>query len=73
MAADWSEKTLEQLGRIVTGKTPSSTVPGFFGGRIPFVTPTDLNGRRILRRDTRPPRTAAVTNRWGRRLDVYPP
>ena len=44
----WREATLEKLGRIITGKTPSSRNPGYFSGDIPFVTPTDLNGRRLI-------------------------
>ncbi len=48
MASEWREATLDQLGRIVTGKTPASNVAGCFGGDIPFVTPTDFDGRRII-------------------------
>jgi type I restriction enzyme S subunit len=48
MAGEWREVTLDQLGRIVTGKTPSSSRPDYFGGEIPFVTPTDFDGRRII-------------------------
>ncbi|MGQ9838814.1 MAG: restriction endonuclease subunit S, partial [Cyanobacteriota bacterium] len=48
MAGDWREATLDQLGRIVTGKTPPSSRPEYFGGDIPFVTPTDLDGRRSI-------------------------
>ncbi len=48
MAGEWRETTLDQLGRIVTGKTPSSTCPEHFNGHIPFVTPKDLDGRRII-------------------------
>lgn len=48
MAGEWQEKTLDNLGRIVTGKTPSSKQPGAFDGDIPFVTPTDLDGRRVI-------------------------
>jgi len=48
MASDWGEATLAQLGRIVTGKTPPSNCPEYFGGDIPFVTPTDFNGRRFI-------------------------
>ena len=40
--------TLDQLGRIVTGKTPSSRNPEYFGGDILFVTPRDFNGRRRI-------------------------
>ena len=44
----WREVTLDQLGRIVTGKTPPSSIQGAFGGDIPFVTPIDLDGRRMI-------------------------
>ena len=44
----WHRSTLDQLGRIVTGKTPPSKIQGSFGGDIPFVTPTDLDGRRVI-------------------------
>lgn len=48
MAGEWREATLDQLGRIVTGKTPLSSCSDYYGGDIPFVTPTDFDGRRII-------------------------
>ena len=48
MAVDWYQTTLDQLGRIVTGKTPRSRRPEYFGGEIPFVTPTDFDGSRRI-------------------------
>ena len=48
MAGEWRELTLDQLGRIVTGKTPPSGVSGYWGGNIPFVTPTDFDWRRVI-------------------------
>ena len=48
MRGEWREVTLTQLGRIVTGKTPLSRYPEYFGGDIPFVTPTDFDGRRRI-------------------------
>ena len=45
---EWREVTLDQLGPIITGKTPSSRSLGYFGGEILFVTPTDFNGRRRI-------------------------
>ena len=44
----WRETTLDQLGRIVTGRTPPSGQPEYFGGHIPFVTPSDFDGRRRI-------------------------
>ena len=48
MAGECHQTTLDQLGRIVTGKTPQSRHPEYFGGEIPFVTPTDFDGRRSI-------------------------
>ena len=45
---EWQETTLDQLGRIVTGKTPSSRNHEYFGGGIPFVTPSDFAGTRLI-------------------------
>ena len=44
----WSIATLGDLGRIVTGKTPSTKVAGHFGGDVPFITPSDMDGRRVI-------------------------
>ncbi len=40
---EWEVKTLGEVGRIITGKTPSTKDPSLWGGEIPFVTPSDLN------------------------------
>lgn len=37
-------KPLFELGRIVTGKTPKTNVVDYWGGNIPFITPTDIVG-----------------------------
>jgi type I restriction enzyme, S subunit len=33
-----------ELGKVVTGKTPTSIRPELFGAIYPFLTPTDING-----------------------------
>ena len=48
MAGDWEELTLDDLGRVVTGKTPLTAVEENFGGQIPFVTPSDMDSRRTI-------------------------
>ena len=48
MAGEWVSLTLGELGRVVTGKTPLTSVEGNFGGRIPFVTPSDMDGRKTI-------------------------
>ena len=45
---DWRDLTLDQLGRIVTGKTPPTADSENYGGTIPFVTPSDMDGRRSI-------------------------
>ncbi|MBV5338218.1 MAG: restriction endonuclease subunit S [Deltaproteobacteria bacterium] len=45
---EWRTITLDKLGRIVTGKTPPTSVSQYYCGEIPFVTPSDMDGRRII-------------------------
>jgi hypothetical protein len=49
----WREISLGELGRIVTGKTPSTSVAEFFGGDVPFVTPSDMYGHKVISRTER--------------------
>ena len=46
--SEWRVLTLNQLGQIVTGKTPPTRNTSYFGGDIPFVTPSDFDGRRKI-------------------------
>lgn len=41
---EWEEKKLGELGKIVTGKTPSTKEKEYWNGDIQFVTPTDMKG-----------------------------
>lgn len=43
--ADWAWKPLSQLADIVSGGTPSRVNPAFWGGSIPWVTPSDITSR----------------------------
>ncbi|MFY0538829.1 restriction endonuclease subunit S [Nannocystis pusilla] len=45
--------TLGALGRIIIGGTPPADDPAHFGGSVPFITPTDLDGRRTIDSATR--------------------
>ena len=43
MISEWTEKTIKQLGKVVTGKTPSKSDSQYYeGGTFPFVSPKDL-------------------------------
>ena len=48
MAASWRQTTLGEIGDIVTGKTPPAVRAEYFSGDIPFVTPSDFDGRRKI-------------------------
>lgn len=40
---NWTCAAIGQLGEIVTGSTPATSRPDYYGGDVPFFTPGDLN------------------------------
>ena len=42
------QSTVSGLGKIVTGKTPSTKIPENFGGNIPFVKTPDMHRSRVI-------------------------
>lgn len=48
MTSEWRECTLGDLGQIITGKTPSTKKPEYWGGTIMFVTPKDIQGSKHI-------------------------
>lgn len=40
---EWIECTLDELGEIVGGATPSTKCEDYYGGSIPWITPKDLS------------------------------
>jgi type I restriction enzyme S subunit len=46
--SSWRQTTLSEIGDIVTGKTPPAVRAEYFSGHIPFVTPSDFDGRRKI-------------------------
>ncbi|EKO3415611.1 restriction endonuclease subunit S [Vibrio fluvialis] len=54
MSSNWTRYRLEELGNIVTGKTPPSKVQDAFSvSGVQFVTPRDMDGRRWIDRTER--------------------
>lgn len=47
----WDRKEIAKLGKVYTGKTPSTSDQSNFDGDVPFVTPTDLRG--VIKDSTR--------------------
>ena len=41
MENNWKNIKLSEIGKIITGKTPSTKEKENFGGKIPFLTPSD--------------------------------
>ncbi len=40
---DYINTPMNKIGRVVTGKTPSTIVPEYYDGEIMFITPTELH------------------------------
>jgi type I restriction enzyme S subunit len=49
----WRTRNLQELGRIVTGRTPQTANGSSFGDDVLFVTPSDMDGRRFIDRTER--------------------
>ena len=50
-SGEWEVKLLDELANIRSGGTPSTSIPQFWDGNIPWCTPTDitaLDGRKYL-------------------------
>lgn len=45
---NWVWTNLKSIGELVTGNTPSKNNEEFYGGKILFIKPTDLNQGRLL-------------------------
>lgn len=47
--SEWKTICISDLGKVVTGKTPKTSIPQNYGGKIPFLTPSDnLDGKTVL-------------------------
>lgn len=44
----WEEKGLDELGKIICGKTPSTKIHSYFGGNVPFIKIPDMHGKTFL-------------------------
>ena len=48
MKSEWTKIQVDNLGTIITGKTPTTRKPEYWGGKILFVTPKDLQGTKHI-------------------------
>lgn len=42
--SDWVRQPLGSLGRVVSGGTPATSNPAYWGGGVPWVTPAEISG-----------------------------
>lgn len=42
-AGEWEEKAVGDLGEVITGSTPSTKMPEYYGGEFPFISPADIS------------------------------
>jgi type I restriction enzyme S subunit len=47
-AGEWVEQSVGDFGKVVTGSTPSTAQPAFYGGGIPFASPADISDMRYV-------------------------
>ena len=47
-AEEWEPKSIGQLGEVVTGSTPSTAQPEYYGGDRLFVSPADISDNRFI-------------------------
>ncbi|MCF7674140.1 MAG: restriction endonuclease subunit S [Akkermansiaceae bacterium] len=45
---EWEDQSVGDFGKVVTGSTPSTAQPAFYGGGIPFVSPADISDLRFV-------------------------
>jgi len=50
--SEWSKKRINQLGRVVTGKTPPKDEPHYFDGEELFISPKDLDWDQLYVNET---------------------
>lgn len=48
----WTWAYVKQIGDVITGTTPSKSIPEFYGGEFPFYKPTDLNAGYFVKKST---------------------
>ena len=48
MVKGWRKVSIGDIGRVITGSTPATALPEFYGGDIPFISPGDLGKSLIV-------------------------
>lgn len=48
--AEWEKVKVDDIGKVITGKTPKTSNCEYYGGNIPFLTPSDDMSVKYVRR-----------------------
>lgn len=48
--AEWEKVKVDDIGKVITGKTPKTSNSEYYGGNIPFLTPSDDMSVKYVRR-----------------------
>jgi type I restriction enzyme S subunit len=48
MRGKWVTAQIGDIGRVVTGKTPPTADSENYGGELPFITPSDMDGKKYM-------------------------
>ena len=48
--AEWKKVKVDDIGKVITGKTPKTSNSEYYGGNIPFLTPSDDMSVKYVRR-----------------------
>jgi type I restriction enzyme S subunit len=64
---EWQLCRIGNLGEVVTGQTPSTAQPAYFGGNIPFVSPADIDGQRYINQTQ-----TTLTDEGAQRVRILP-
>jgi type I restriction enzyme S subunit len=66
----WEVKTIQDFGKVVTGKTPSKANAGFFGVDVPFVKTPDMHGNLFVLGTNESLSTAGANSQSNKTLPV---
>ncbi len=47
--SDWMTVRIDQVGKVVTGSTPSPAIAQYWDGEVPFITPADISDSAFVR------------------------
>lgn len=66
----WKVNTIQDFGKVVTGKTPSKANAGFFGEDVPFVKTPDMHGNLFILGTNESLSTAGANSQANKTLPV---